>query len=116
MSHQDFKVIYIGNPDKQKLNRTIINRKGDTTNIDRIHKIENETENFTIQKIPSLLSREIINIRVQSKLSQKDVANKLQTPLNIYTKLENGSAFYIPETKQLINKLERIFGSRFVNK
>lgn len=116
MSHQDFKVIYIGNPNKQKVTKTLVDKKGDTSTIDRIHKLENETENFTIQKIPNLLAREITNFRVKLKLTQKDVANKLCTPLNIYTKLEDGSAHYTPETKQMINKLERIFGGKFENK
>ena len=29
------------------------------SNIDHMRKIENETDNFTIQKIPSLLSQEL---------------------------------------------------------
>ena len=116
MLHQDFEPVFIRNPSKQKTTRTVADKKGDTSTIDRIHKLENETENFQIQKIPPLLAREIINVRVKLKLTQKDVANKLCIQQSEYSNLENGTASYTPTIKQLINKLERICGIKFENK
>jgi len=116
MSHQDWNTITIGNPSKQKVERSIIPRKGDNAMIDQLKKTENETENFTIVRIPNALSKEIMNIRTKLKLTQKDVANKLNIQLNVYTELENGKASYSNETKQYLNKLERIFGIKFENK
>ena len=113
---QDYKPVIIRNPAKQKVIKSIIEKKGDMSNIDHMRKIENETDNFTIQKIPSLLSREIINARIKLKHTQKDVSNKLCIQLNVYTDIENGKAIYSNETKQIINKLERVFGLKFENK
>ena len=62
------------------------------------------------------MSKEIIDTRIKLKLTQKDVANKLNIQLNLYTELENGKAIYSGSTKQLINKLERILSVKFENK
>jgi ribosome-binding protein aMBF1 (putative translation factor) len=116
MLHQDWTTISIKNPTKQKVEKTIVSKKGDTSIIDQKIKIENDTENYSFEKIPILLSKEIIDVRVKLKLTQKDVAIKLNTQLNLYTELENGKAVYSNETKQLINKLERVLRIKFENK
>jgi ribosome-binding protein aMBF1 (putative translation factor) len=113
MSHQDWNTITIGNPSKQKVEKTIIPRRGDNAEIDHQKKIENDTENFAIVKIPNSLSKEIMEIRARLKLTQKEAANKLNIQLNVYTELENGKALYSNKTKQLVNKLEHIFGIKF---
>ena len=116
MSHQDWDTITLKKSSKQNVEKSIISKKGDTSVIDQQRKIENDTENFSIQKIPNLLSKEIINARLHLKLTQKDISNKLNIQLNVYTELENGKAAYSNETKQLINKLERVLGIKFENK
>ena len=87
MSHQDWNTISIINPEKQKqkLTKDIVEKKGDTSNNDFLKKIENDTETLSHIKIPSLLVKEIVAARVAKKLSQKDLANKLNMQLNIYT-------------------------------
>ena len=59
------------------------------------------------------LCKEIINIRVSKKLTQKDLAIKLNIQQSKYIELENGKALYSNETKQLLNKIERILGIKF---
>jgi len=116
MNHQDWNNISIGDINKQKLEKNIFERKGDQSITDEKKKIENESENFSLQKIPISLSKEIINIRLKLKKTQKEIAVQLNIQQNLYNQLENGSAFYSNETKQLINKLEKVLGIRFENK
>jgi ribosome-binding protein aMBF1 (putative translation factor) len=118
MSHQDWNIISISNSQKQKQNlpKDIIERKGDTSLQNELKKVENETENFSIKIIPNQLSKDIMNARCKLKLSQKDMAIKLNIQQNVYTELENGKAIYNTQTKQLISKIEKIVGIRFENK
>jgi ribosome-binding protein aMBF1 (putative translation factor) len=116
MSHQDWNIISIGNLSKKTFEKEIVTKKGDTSVNDQLKKIENDNENFSFQKIPSALSKEIISIRNSLKLTQKDVSNKLNIQQNIYTELENGHAIYTNQTKNLVSKLEKVFGTKFKNK
>lgn len=116
MSHQDWSTVTINNPSKQIVEKSIIPKKGDTSIIDQHKKLENDNENYVLEKIPPLLSKEIINTRVKLKLTQKNISNKLNIQLNVYTEIENGKAVYSNETKQLINKLERAMNVKFENK
>lgn len=115
MEHQDFNEITIGNSKLQnaKLPKKIIPKnKVDQHAI----KIENENENFSIQKIPNTLSKEITNARNAKKMTQKEVSNKLNITTNVYIELENGKAIYDGKTKQLIQKVAKLFNIKFVNK
>ena len=116
MSHQDWDTITIGNPLKKTVQKEIVAKKGDTSVSDGLKKIENDTENFAHQKIPSLLSKEISSARNNLKLTQKEMAVKLNIQQNIYVELENGKAIYSSATKQLINKIERVINVKFNNK
>ena len=115
MDHQDFTNITIGNSKLQNAKnpkKIIPKNKVDQHAI----KIENETENFSVIKIPSALSKEITNTRNVKKMTQKDVANKLNIVPSVYVELENGKAIYDGKTKQLIQKVSKLFGIKFVNK
>ena len=116
MDHQDWTNISLKNPSKQTLEKNIVERKGDTSINNELKKIENNSENFSLQKIPISLSKEIIKYRTTLKLTQKDISNKLNIQLNKYIELENGKAIYSSETKQLINKLERTLNIKLENK
>lgn len=115
-SHQDWKSISISNPLKQKIVKTITEKKGDTSIQDSLCKIDNETENFSIKKIPMELSKEIMKSRVSSKITQKDISIKLNIQQNVYVELENGKAIYNAQTKQLITKLQNILKIKFLNR
>ena len=112
---QDFTPINIGNSlliNKNKAKVIVPKNKTDQ----RAIKIENETENFKIIKIPSLLSKEITQCRVNSKKTQSEMAKLLMKPLSMYQELENGKAIYNPATKALIQSIERKLNIKFQNK
>ena len=113
MDHQDHTIVNIGNPNLQKKHhqgKQIVKK----TNVD-LHKIkiENEQENFEIKKIPKSLSQQIINTRVVKKFNQQDMAVKLNIQKARYVELENGKATYDPSTKQVIQKIQKLFGVVF---
>jgi ribosome-binding protein aMBF1 (putative translation factor) len=118
MNFQDWETVILKNPSKQKgiQKKEIIAKKGDTSIQDEIKKIENDTENFSHIYIPKELSKEIIECRLKLKLTQKDVANKLNVQQNMYCEMENGKALYSNKVKQDINKLERILKIKFLHK
>jgi ribosome-binding protein aMBF1 (putative translation factor) len=115
-THQDWSTVNLTNPDKQKKIKVIVEKKGDTSIKDSLVKIDNETENFAIQKIPQSLSKEIMQARVSSKITQKDLAVKLNIQQNVYSELENGKAIYDAKTKQLITKLQTVLKIKFLNR
>lgn len=113
---QDWTPVTLSNPAKQQKTKVITQKRGDTSVQDGLRKIDNETENFAIQKIPSALSKEITQSRISSKLTQKDIAVKLNIQQNVYTELENGKAIYNAQTKQLITKLQNILHVKYQNR
>jgi ribosome-binding protein aMBF1 (putative translation factor) len=115
MSHQDWVPIILKNV-KVHPTKQIIEKRGDTSVNDNLKKIENDTENFSSPTIPNLLSKEIISARLAIKKSQKEMANKLMVQQSIYNELENGKAIYSSQTKQYINKLEKILNIKFQKK
>ena len=70
MNHQDLNTIIIGKPKKKSGERNII-PKNNGPDLHSI-KIENETENFQIKKVPNALAKEIMSIRNLKKITQKD--------------------------------------------
>ena len=113
LEHQDFKIITFSKNSKN-LEKTILPRNN---HID-LHKIkiENETENFKIPKIPNKLVREIIDARNIKKLTQKEMAIKLNIQANIYNDIESGKAIYNQQTKEIIQKIQRLFSIKFEHK
>ena len=116
MSHQDWENISIGNPSKKNVLKKIVSKTGDTSIKDALSKLDNDNDNFSHQKIPNLLVKEIISARTLKKYTQKDISIKLNLPLNIYTEIENGKAIYNGTTKQNINKIEKLLGVKFTNR
>ena len=113
MEHQDLKVINIGNGKKKSLGSNQIKPKN---NVDlRAIKLENDTENFENPKISKSLSQEIINARNAKKITQKDMAIRLNVQKNFYNDIENGKALYDGRTKEVINKIQRNLGVKFEN-
>jgi ribosome-binding protein aMBF1 (putative translation factor) len=109
---QDLSVITITKK-TNKVIKNIVEKKNDIPIKNNLVKLENESEKFSHEKIPITLSKEIINSRILLKLKQKDMATKLNIPLNVYNELENGKAIYDIKTKQLINKIENTCKIKF---
>ena len=59
---------------------------------------------------------EFTQARTAKKLTQKDLANKLNIQQNVYVSIENGKAIYDPSTKKLIQNIERQLGLKFTKK
>ena len=114
MDHQDFNIIDIGNPRlKNKAPpKKIVPRSQEQS---YQNKIENQEDNFTIQKISKSISKQIIDARNLKKWTRKDMANKINVQQTIYEYIENGKANYDPQTKQIIQKIQKITGIK-INK
>ena len=113
LDHQDFKIITLSKNSKN-VQKNILSINN---NIDlQKNKIENETENFKIQKIPNKLVREIIDVRNIKKITQKEMAVKLNIQINIYNDIESGKAIYNQQTKEIIQKIQRLFSIKFEHK
>jgi DNA-binding XRE family transcriptional regulator len=110
MNHQDHDIVVIHGKKKSLSNREIKPRK----NID-LHaiKLENEHDNFKINTIPKHLCTQIAQTRNAKKLTQKQMAQKLGIQSNIYVTIENGKALYDGRTKELVNKIQTMLGTKF---
>jgi len=113
LEHQDFKTITLGKNNKNT-SKNILPRNNQV-DLHKI-KIDNENENFQIQKIPNKLVREIIDARNIKKINQKDMAIKLNIQRNIYNDIENGKAIYNQQTKEIVQKIQKLFSIKFENK
>jgi len=113
LEHQDFKIITLSKNSKN-VQKNILSG---INNVD-LHKIkiENETENFKIPKIPNKLVREIIDVRNIKKITQKEMSVKLNIQANIYNEIESGKAIYNQQTKDIIQKIQRLFCIKFEHK
>ena len=110
MDHQDYTTINIGHGrSNKKTFKPIQKSQGQVYS----NKIENEQENFKIDTIPKSISKQITNLRNSIKKTQKDMALHLQVQKNLYIEIENGKAKYNPETKKIIQKIQKVFGVKF---
>jgi ribosome-binding protein aMBF1 (putative translation factor) len=89
--------------------------KGQNADLHKL-KIENEQENFIIKKVPKALGKEIAEARNVKKFSQKDMAVKLNVLKNIYVDIESGKAIYDQKTKEIIQKIQKLLGTKFNHK
>ena len=113
LEHQDFKIITLSKNSKNVQKNDL--SRNNNIDLQKI-KIENETENFKIQKIPNKLVREIIDVRNIKKITQKEMAVKLNIQINIYNDIESGKAIYNQQTKDIIQKIQRLFSIKFEHK
>ena len=116
MQHQDLTTVIIGNPNKKTTLKKIVEKKGDTSVNDQLRNIENNPDITVIPKIPTQLCRELTNARNAKKMTQKDISNRLNIQQSLYNDIESGKAYYSNENKQLISKIERLIGVKFLNK
>lgn len=111
MEHQDHTIVNIGHgKSKNPPKKTFIHKNQEQAHA---HKIENQEDNFKLDKIPKKISTQIISLRNSQKLTQKDMATRINVQKNIYIELENGKAKYDPQTKQIIQKIQKTFGTKF---
>ncbi len=122
MSHQDFNIIHFNNPkkvqEKNKGQYEIQNKLSDEQKSinAKNYKIENEQENFKIDYVPKELGKEIIQLRSEHKLNQKDFAQKIYVQQTQIQDIETGKAIYNQDAKKVIKQIERTFKINFKNK
>jgi putative transcription factor len=73
----------------------------------KLSKIEKEDENLHIERISPELKQQIIRARCDKKLTQADLAKKINEPLKIVQEYENGKA---TPNNQILQKMSRILG------
>ena len=98
MDHQDWEPVVF----KKQLPKTVTNNEMRNGNFrvrlkqnessQKMHKIENETENFTVKKISKKVSQEIQKGRLAKKLSQKQLAQAVNVTPKVINEMESGKA------------------------
>ena len=107
--HQDLKVVFLRKSGKE-LNK-IKQKKGETISVAKNQypqkkKILDENlDSFTTEKVSFALKMQIQKARTAAKLSQKDLAQKINITPKTIQSYENGTA--IPD-HQILQKLRRI--------
>lgn len=120
--HQDLETIILHS---KKLNKKdeIKNKKRTKLGIDNIerkktvdsklHKIENEMDNLKIEKVSKSISQEIINNRTKLGIKQKDLANRINVPVQVIQQYENGSS---QTDIKILLKLEKVLKCKLTGK
>ena len=76
-------------------------------------KLDEDTENYKVETVNKSVSQEIIKARSALKMKQKDLANKINVPVQTIQKYENGQAQ--PEIN-ILKKLERVLKCKLTGK
>ena len=103
MSHQDWKPVILTKDTKKKEIKTRISKRGPS----KLTKIDNETENFKIEKVSLKFKKELQKARLSKKMTQKELATKLNVQPKVINDYESGKA---TPNIQLIVKMDRILG------
>ena len=102
LDHQDWKNVVVKKDTKSRVE----SNKKNTTDV-RAKKIEKKVEEDDLKhkKIPNDLKQKIIAGRCNKKLTQKELAQKCNFPLQIINDIECGKAIY---NHVHINKIKRV--------
>ena len=109
MEHQDFRVITIGSKVKKNTNlkREIVKKNvSNSNNIYNVNaaKLEN-SDDIQIKYVDKEVVKNIIQARTLQKISQQDLANKLNVRKSVITELESGKML---KNNQFISKVKKI--------
>ena len=121
MSHQDWEIVTLAGKKKVEQNNKkhydIQNKQSDEqkSQAAKNYKLEN-SEDIKIETIPSALAKEIIQLRTQNKLNQKDFAQKIYVQHTQINDIESGKAVYNQDAKKIIKQIERTFKINLINK
>ena len=103
--HQNWDTIYV-HLDKHKSTETQSSTKTHKE-VSQETKIDNQIEEgkLTHKKMPINFGKQVQSYRLQHKLTQKDLSQKINQPVKIIIEIENGKAKHNP---QVISKLKRL--------
>ncbi|TPX32626.1 hypothetical protein SmJEL517_g04270 [Synchytrium microbalum] len=85
-----------------------------TLDASKAAKIDRETEDFHVEKISPSLGKTIAQRRAELKMTQKELATKINQPHNIVSEYESGKA--VNPNQQVLAKMERILGVKLRGK
>ncbi|KAJ3073768.1 multiprotein-bridging factor 1 [Podochytrium sp. JEL0797] len=74
----------------------------------KMGKVENEEEDFSVAKVNLTVSKAIQQARMAKKLTQKDLATKINEKQTIVNEYESGKA--LNPNQQILGKMERVLG------
>ncbi|KAI8825305.1 uncharacterized protein EV422DRAFT_518330 [Fimicolochytrium jonesii] len=77
-------------------------------------KIDNETEDFTVERVGLGLAKAIQQARQAKNLTQKDLATKINEKATIINEYETGRA--ANPNQQILGKMERVLGVKLRGK
>lgn len=113
MEHQDHKVTYLrkSNKDYEKEQRKNGNTVSvvKTTSIQRKKILDDNPESYKVEKVSHSLRNQIQTSRMALKLTQKELAQKINVNPNIIQQYENGKA--VPDN-QILQKLRRVLNTK----
>ena len=123
-AHQDLEVLHLVNKKVAKENalkkgiaggsvQTNIKVRNNKPEASAMWKLEQDTENLKIEKVNKSISEVIRTQRTKLKLKQKDLANKINIPVTIIQKYENGSG---QTDIKILVKLEKILKCKLTGK
>jgi ribosome-binding protein aMBF1 (putative translation factor) len=103
--HQNWDTIYVHldkHKSKEKNSSTKTHKE-----VSKETKIEQQIEDGKLshKKISTDFGKQVQSYRLQHKLTQKDLSQKINQPVKIITEIENGTAKHNP---QVISKLKRL--------
>ena len=101
MEHQDWETIVLKKPPDQKKIQQQISKAGPKPT----PGVNYDEEGVAPPKIPTNLKKAIQQGRLAKRMSQKDLANKLNVSLNDIVNYENGKA--VPNN-QFISRIEKV--------
>ena len=97
---------------RNPLSNNVITEKKKNIDI-KSHKLDNETENMKVETINKSISQEIRNNRAKLKLKQKDLANKINVPVQTIQQYENGKT---QTDIKILLKLEKVLKCKLTGK
>lgn len=106
LDHQDWKQVIINTQNKSKQSNYKTNVKKLDSNTQKLMKIEKKADNDELKhdKISNKLRIQIIQARNSKNLTQKQLANSINMPLQKISDIESGKAIYNAKD---INKIKR---------
>lgn len=107
LDHQDWKpIIMNAGKSKNKENNVKVKVNKMDNNTAKLKSIEKKADNDELKhkKIDNELKMKIIQTRNSKKLTQKQLANNINLPLQVISDIESGKAIY---NHQHINKIKR---------
>ena len=106
LDHQDWKQVIINTQNKSKQTNNKTNVKKLDNNTQKLMKIEKKADNDELkhERISNKLRTQIIQVRNSKNLTQKQLANSINMPLQKISDIESGKAIYNAKD---INKIKR---------